>query len=46
VERALTATELQRLSADDREASVFAGGAQVVLSPRPAAEIASTASTR
>lgn len=33
VERKLTATELQRLSPDDREASVFAGGNGVVLSP-------------
>lgn len=33
VDRTLTAAELARLSPGDRDASVFAGGAQVVLSP-------------
>lgn len=33
VERALTSDELQRLPPDDREASLFAGGSDVVLSP-------------
>ena len=33
VVRTLTASEVQRLSPADREASVFSGGAQVVLSP-------------
>lgn len=33
VERALTAAELQQLPVGDREASLFAGGTQMVLSP-------------
>ncbi len=39
VERVLTATEVQRLPVADREASVFAGGAQVVLSPPAPREV-------
>jgi len=39
VERTLTVTELQRLPAADREASVFAGGGQVVLSPPASREV-------
>jgi hypothetical protein len=39
VERALTAAEVQRLPVADREASMFAGGTQAVLSPPTATSV-------
>lgn len=39
VERALTAAELQQLPVSDREASVFAGAGQVVLSPPASGQV-------